>query len=135
MTAVETLLRGRAFAEEQQIDHCVITRSLNTRTFNATTGTYAEGSEETIYDGPCQVQIAGSSDATTPSIEGGGPTLQQLLVKLPVTATRFKIRDLVRVTAAPLDPDLVGRRFSVTAGHNKTYATARRLQCEEVAPT
>lgn len=100
--------------------------------FDPNTGLYSDRTTETIYSGACQVQIGGNADALTPDIGGGSTTIQQLTVKVPVTDVSYEIQDLVTITAATLDETLVGRKYRVTALHAKTYATARRLQCDEV---
>jgi len=54
------------------------------------------------------------------------------VVQLPIDATVYAVNDRVTVTAATLDPALVGRTFTVTSLTTKTHATMRRLICEEV---
>lgn len=132
MTAESATVAGRELAARLMVDSCTITRPNTARTFNRGTGSYTAGTTGPVYSGPCQIQIAALADAGTPDTEGGGATVQQILVKVPVDVTAYRVGDLVTVTAAILDDTLVGRDFRVTAIHGKTFATARRLQCEEV---
>jgi hypothetical protein len=86
----------------------------------------------TQYDGPCKVQqraVAGNSD------ESGEATLLIVTreVHLPVlTSTTVKADDQITITAAAVDPALVGKVFVVRGEAGKTYASARRLQVIEV---
>lgn len=132
MTAETITQAGRTAAAALMIDACIIRRSGGARVFDPNTGTYTTPASSIVYQGPCQVQIATLGDAATPDVEGGGTTVQQLVVKLPVDDTEYRVQDVVEVTSSILDETLVGRRFRVAGLHAKTFATARRLQCDEV---
>lgn len=132
MSAQSVTLRGRVAAEALMVDACTITRATGGRAFNTTLGAYSARTTGTIYTGACQVQIAGNADALTPDVAGADVTVQQLVVKVPVTAQGHRVQDLVTITASTLDASLVGRTYRVTALHGKSFATARRLQCEEI---
>lgn len=132
-TATDVLARGRAAAEELMIDACTIKHAIAGRTFDQVLGRYTGSVGPEVYDGPCQVQIASLGDAMSPTVEGGGPVVQQLVLKLPVaTSGTVAVNDLAVITACVADPSLVDARFRITAIHHKSYATARRLQCEEI---
>lgn len=60
-------------------------------------------------------------------------TVQDVRWDTPVGAGPFLVDDVVTVTAAALDPDLVGRVFRVTDPFHKTGATAQRTRVERVA--
>ncbi len=130
MTALSVTLRGRTAATALMVDACTIAHPGAAATFNAATGVYADPAGTVFYTGPCQIQVGlavGGSDAG-----GAELTVLRLVVKVPVTVVGVEVDDVVTVTASLLDPDLVGRVFQVTAGHAKTFATARRLQVDEV---
>lgn len=130
MTAEETVLAGRAFAEEQMIDACEV-RGPGRASFTAVEG-YTPPEGDVVYAGKCRVQVTDSLNAETPEVGGRLVTVQKLVLQLPVAATGLKVGQIATVTAASLDPELVDRTFRVTAVHHKTHATAHRLQCEEV---
>lgn len=135
MTASDTVEAGRAFALEQMIDSCVIAEAAaGLGTFNSHTGVYTPPAETPIYSGPCQVQVTDSLAARTPDAGETLVTLQRLIVKVPLTATGIKVNHRITITAVGegSDPELLGRGYRIEATHAKTYATARRLQCEEV---
>lgn len=135
MTASETVEDGRAFALEQMIDTCRIDAGpADLGTFNSTTGQYTPPPATEVYTGPCQVQVTDSLAARTSDVGGAEITVQRLSVKVPITAVGIKVNHVVTITAVGegSDPELVDRRYRIEATHAKTYATARRLQCEEV---
>lgn len=130
MSAASVLARGRAAALALMVDTCTIrhqTGSTTDRLTGRQTPTYS-----TLYTGVCRVQqaVAMGSRAEAGEVE---PVLLRLEVQLPVADTEGITRgDLVTITAATLDDDLVGRVFRIRDLHHKTHATSRRLQCEEV---
>ena len=124
-----TLPELRAQAESLMVDACVIDRQSG-ETLNVTTGqmtpTYAP-----VYSGRCRVQAPGT--------QGGNPnagehqfTVLGHVVQLPIDATVYAVGDRVRITAASLDPALVGRVFTVTSLMHKSHPTSRRLVCDEI---
>jgi hypothetical protein len=124
----------RAEAEGRMVDACTVYRGPYTPIiFDPDTGSWIEPSATLIYDGRCEVQVDGRLVGR--EIDAGETeiTTMRLTVKLPVdTSADVQIDDQVSVTASAHDPGLVGKLFRVTALHNKTFATARRLQVEEV---
>lgn len=131
--AAETVAEGRALAEELFVDTCTIVERAGRGTFAA--GTFTPPAETPVYDGPCQVQVTDSLNAQTPDVGERQVTLLRTVVKVPVSATGIRVGHVVTITTvgAPSDPELVDREFRIEATHAKTYATARRLQCEEIA--
>ncbi len=115
------------------VDACTVTRPGAAGTFDPDTGTYTNPTGTAVYSGPCEVQV--SDGLTTQNPEAGGQelTITRLTVKVPVSVVGVRVDDVVTVTASLLDPDLVGRVFKVTAGHAKSFLTARRLQVVEVS--
>lgn len=135
MTIESATLRGRAAAEARMVDACVITRPDPDAqpVFNPATGLYEPAAPLTIYEGPCEVQANDGLGARNRDIGGAELTLLRLTVKIPISAQGVLVNDDVTLTAAALDPDLVDQRFRVTAGHAKSFATARRLAVEAIA--
>lgn len=111
------------------VDKCTISRQSGSATDPDTgkvTPTFTA-----VYSGKCQVQqtIAQSSN---PEAGGHQFTVQDLVLKVPVSVTGIQIGDTVTMSSAELDPELVGRVFRVSDLFHKTYATSRRLRVEEV---
>jgi hypothetical protein len=85
-----------------------------------------------VYAGKCKVQ---GLDPLERNPEAGGATftVQRYRVDVPVGAFVPAVGQRVVVTAAVLDPNLVGKAFRVVALLHKTAATAYRLGVEEVS--
>lgn len=119
---------GQAAAEQRMADTCTIARESVTFT-NPDTGGQILASVP-IYAGKCRVQNPGGASPTQP-----GEThllLLSLTVHVPVSATGIKPGDIVTITGAAHDPELVGRRFRVKDLFHKTHPTSRRLGVQEV---
>jgi len=100
------------------------------RTIDQTTG--AEIVTSTlVYTGRCKVQQSGSQEST-PEAGGATFTVQRSEVHFPVGAFVPAIGQVITVTAATLDPLLIGRVFRVVALLHKSAATAYRLAVSEV---
>ena len=123
----------RAQAESLMVDACTIKRQTGEVTnpdppFDVTP-TY-----QTVYTGKCRVQSSTTQGTQNPEAGGREWTLQAYVVQLPIEGSGdIEPGDIVTVTAASLDADLVGREFTVAQNPPKTHATMRRLQVEEVA--
>lgn len=115
------------------IDACSITRGGGASTFDPDTGEYTTPAGSTIYVGKCEVQVTDSLNAQDADAGGEVATVLRLTLKVPVSVTGVRIDDVATVTDSVLDPDLVGRTFRVVSPHSKSFATARRLQVEEVS--
>lgn len=131
MTAAGALARGRAAAERLMVDACRITRAGDVGALDPDTGRHAAAGETLVYAGPCRVQVVDSLNDQTPEFGGREVTLQSAVVAIPITATGVDVGDVVKVTAAAHDPELVDTEYRVVATHHKTHATARRLQVEQ----
>lgn len=93
---------------------------------------------ETLYEGPGKVQTAGgiASQASTASGDssnlGGLVPVWTLYLHLPISVTGLATGDTALVIRSS-DPDLAGRRLRlVNMQSEKTYATARRWNVEEL---
>lgn len=108
-------------------DTCTVRRKTGT-VFSESTGQYTDTSS-TVYTGKCKLQdriIQGEAEA------GGREviTLSSVL-HLPVSVTGVQVDDVAEITASQ-DLAAVGRRLRVAQVFYKSYATARRLQVEDV---
>jgi hypothetical protein len=126
--SIETALaRGRAAAEALQVDACVIKR----RTGETTSGGVITPTWSTLYTGKCRIQ--------TRQLEGQGRdvgeayvVLERREIQLPITATGLQEGDQATITASALDPDLVGRVYTIRTVTSKTHLTSRRAEIIEV---
>jgi hypothetical protein len=130
MSAESAVLRGRAKAEALMFDSCVVTRP-GAPVTDPDTGAVTP-SLSRIYEGKCKVQqtIAQSSN---PTAGGHLFTVQSTRWDTPVSAGPFAVNDVVTMTGAVLDPQLVGRVYRVVELFHKSGATAQRVRVEEVS--
>jgi hypothetical protein len=131
VSAASALLAGRILAAELMVDSITFTRATGTTTFDETTGRETAGAPTTVYAGPCKVQRQRVAPAD-PEAGERTVTVEQVEVHVPVEATEPRIGDVGTITSAVFDPALVGRKFRVTGLFHKSWATARRLRCDEV---
>jgi hypothetical protein len=111
------------------VDACIIDRPTGQGT-DPDTGAVVTTYSEPLYTGKCEVQQVGTQ-AGNPNAGEHQLTVLGHVVKLPVDTVVYRVGDRVRITAATLDPTLVGRTFLVTSMLHKTHATSRRLVCDE----
>jgi hypothetical protein len=131
VTAAAAVAAGRRAAEALMVDACTVAHGTGGGVQDETTGQVAR-TTSTVYTGPCRVQLPQAQPRTSDVAERTA-TVQRAIVSLPVaTSTGVRVGATVTITAAALDADLAGRRFRVVGLHHKSYATARRLECEEV---
>lgn len=129
MSRASVLARGQAAGEAGMVDTCEITRSTGSTTdpfSGVETATTA-----TVYTGKCRVQQSGSQ-AQQQDVGEAYVLLQNAEIQLPISAVGLQVGDLVTITAAGRDPDLVDRAFRIRDLMHKTDATARRVQVQEV---
>jgi hypothetical protein len=138
MSALSAITQGRQSAEAGMLDDCRITRGGGATTIDPATGLPVTTSPTTVYGGTgdhtqdrCKLQTTDLK----PSYESSGEhayTLTRMELHIPVGAGPVKPGDDVEITASALDARNVGRKFRISAGFSKTYATAQRLPVEEV---
>ena len=130
MSAADAVAEGRTQAELLMFDSCVVDRPGPVVT-DPDTGVVAP-SLSRIYEGRCKVQqtIAQSSN---PTAGGHSFTVQSTRWDTPVSAGPFAVNDVVTMTGAVLDPQLVGRVYRVVELFHKSGATAQRVRVEEVS--
>lgn len=130
--------RGRAKAETLMRDTCRVTApGPGDPVRNPDTGevTYPDG--PTVYEGPCRVR---AENAVVAEAEAGERTVGVVrwTVSIPVIHPTWDTSKVgrghtVEVLTSELDPGLVGRKFTVSAGFVGSQNTARRLPVEAVA--
>lgn len=129
MSIGSLLARGQRAAEALMLDACTVKYQSGV-SFNNTTGR-DEPTFTTRFSGRCKVQERGvqsvERDAGAREV-----TILRTYVHLPISAGAVEVDDVVTITAAEFDAQLVGRVFRVLAPSGKSFATARRLEVEEV---
>lgn len=123
----------RREAESLMTDTCRITRDGDGEpVFNESTGQYDDPPRVVVYEGRCRIQIR----STTEQHESAGPSevaLQYPELQLPIAGTDVVAVDhQVECLTAAYDPSLVDRVWTITARHEKSHATSRRLRMVEV---
>lgn len=127
--AVVPALAGfRAQAESLMVDTCTITRP-GEPTTDPDTGEVVTPAP-VVYAGRCKVQ-AGAVQERTDDVGQSVQTTQRYAVHVPVGAYEPAVGDVVTITIATQDANLVGRRHRVTALLHKSLATAYRLAVDE----
>jgi hypothetical protein len=124
----------RAQAESNMLDACTVTRvdpDAPAPVMGAD-GQYPETARITVYTGKCRIQVRTTAAANVSAGERIGTT-QETEWQGPVTGTEdIAVDDVVLLTSSALDSALEGRTFTVAARHEKSQATARRLNLIEV---
>ena len=131
MTAADLTLRGRAKAEEQMIDACIIRRGSAEPVIDPDTGNVTEGVGTTVYEGKCQVQ---SRTSVAASPDAGGHSFVEVsrIVKIPANAADVRDDDVVEMTASKLNAFVVGKKYRVEGFTPDTFDTAARLPVKEM---
>lgn len=131
VSAESAVIQGRAAAEALMVDACTITRVTGPPgELDPDTGIRDPAPTATVYSGKCRVQTYEPQEST-PDSGAHAYTVQRYAIHVPVGANA-QVDDDITVTAAVMDPGLVGRRYVVTALLHKTFATANRLAVEEI---
>lgn len=112
------------------VDECTVRRVTGETTHpdtGAVTPTYA-----VILTGQkCKVQTRGNWGEPRDVGEAALVVLS-VEVHFPIAVTGVQVRDEITIDASVHDPDLVGRVLRVKDLHHKSFATARRVMCQEV---
>ncbi|OZG57858.1 phage associated protein [Bifidobacterium tissieri] len=129
--------RLRRWAESLMTDRWRITRYTGSTTIDPETGASAP-SVETVWEGPGRLQTTGgiASDRVSATGEtgnvGGNVAEWPLVLHLPMTAIGVREKDLAECVES-MDPELVGHRVRlVNRQSEKTHATARRWNVQEI---
>ena len=111
------------------LESCTVERSSGAVTNPDTGKVYPALS--TVYTGPCKIQQT-LAQSSNPVAGEHRFTVQDTRWDTPVSAGPFMVGDVVTVTGAVLDAQLVGRVFRVVETFHKSGATAQRTRVEEV---
>lgn len=106
-------------------------RTVTGVTTDPTTGAVTPAYSSPLYTGRCKVQTYEAQESN-PQAAGSTFTVQRYAVHVPAGAFTPEVGQIVTITSAVLDPNLVGRVYRVAALLHKTAATAYRLGVEEV---
>lgn len=135
MSAISVTLRGRRAAERLMVDAVIITRraplTYPDTTTDGDTGKVTPNLT-TVYTGPCKVQAAAASGSPT-QVGEAELMASQLELHLPMSVTGVSADDVATITASAVDPDLVGRKFTIRAPMHASFKTARRLPLQELS--
>lgn len=127
---------ARTIAEQYMVDRCRVRRDpegpLND-TLDPNTLEYAEDPGTVLYEGRCLVSRPTRRD--TRNSEGGQSVHRRgMKVRFPVSAPRFKLRDMVEIVASP-DPQsnaqLVGQKFRVIEPDDRSLVASRIVLVED----
>lgn len=130
MSRASVLARGKARAEASMADACTIKRLNTSGTTNPDTG-YPTSTYTTVYSGKCRIQQQ-AAIARPHSVGEDEVLIVRFDLQVPVVGTEgLKVNDIVTITAAVNDADLVGRIFQVWELVHKSEATARRVGITE----
>lgn len=129
MTAPEVLARGRVAAEALMLDACTVHRPGAVVT-DPDTGVAAP-SLTLVYTGKCKVQQT-LAQSSNPEASGHAFTVLDTRWDTPVGAGPFVVDDVITMTVATEDADLVGQVFRFKEPFHKSLATAQRARVEAV---
>lgn len=129
MSAAAALLRGRAKAEAQMIDECIIRRKTGTSTDRTTAKVSTVWID--VYSGKCKVQ---SKDSATSQPKAGEHSYAVVSrqVHIPANAADVKDGDVITITASLLNRFPVGKKYVVDGFTPDTFDTAARMPVKEM---
>ena len=132
MTLETALFAGRRAAERMMTDTCAVRYPTGTSTPDPDTGTEAPDYADR-FTSKCKVQ-ARNLQARQEEVGGRTATTVSVELHLPIDAPAVEVGDVCEIAAvgALSDPQMLGRKFRVVAPVAKSFATARRLDVEEM---
>ena len=132
MTTAPILAAGRAAAEALMTDTVVVRYVTGQSDPDPISGSMTDTYTDR-FTSKCKVQ---TRNLVARDAEVGGRTATSVRVELhlPVDAPAVSVGDVCEITAVSdlSDLQLLGRKFRVVAPVGKSFATARRLEVEEV---
>lgn len=123
------LLAGRAFLTASLSETCTIQHPTGTGTTNPVNGVVTPQLTTTYTNQPCKVAASNPSPSTV--AEAGLVTLSPTIT-LPVEVVGVQDQDIITITAAQNDPELVGRVYRVLGPTHRDWVTRRQLSVIEV---
>lgn len=130
MSALSAARNGQAAAEGKLMQDACTVQHL-TGESNAAGGVITATYAAAFYAGKCHVQIKAEAGQGA-DVGEAYRIVARRIVKLPMSVTGVVAGDRVTITAAALDPELVGKVYTVRDVEAKTFMTARRLTVLEV---
>lgn len=124
------IARGRRAAERLMVDECTIRRKTGEAT-DPNSGVITPTYGADLYSGKCRVQQRQAAGQEQ-NVGEAFVLVTRFEVQLPMSVTGLVEGDQITVTASALDPDLVGRVFTVRDVAAKSHLTARRVIVTEV---
>lgn len=112
------------------VDECTVRRQTGVTT-HPTTGVDTPTYAVVLTGQKCKVQTRGNWGESR-EIGEAALVILSIEVHFPIAVTDLQVRDEVTIDASVHDPDLVGRVLRIKDLHHKSYATARRVMCQEV---
>jgi hypothetical protein len=123
------LLEARADVESLMLDACTVGRPGAVAT-DPDSGAVTRPLTP-IYAGKCRLRQVASQPRESVAGEHEH-TVQETRWDTPVGSGPFAIGDIVTMTEAALDAQLIGRTYRVTGLFNQSAATAQRCKVEEI---
>lgn len=130
MGAVQLTKRGRRAAERLMVDAVVIRQPSTRGEMDNDTGQATVTPGAVVYQGKCKVQTYEAHEST-PDSGDHVYSVQRLSLHLPATV-QVDVDYIATITSSVLDPNLIGKKFRVAAFLHKSFATANRVQVDEV---
>lgn len=130
---IEAALPGlRAEAESLMVDTVLIERKSGATALDPETGERVPTWVQ-VYAGAARWQVSDAQDLRSTRAGDVAYVVDSFRLDLPVESSgAVAAGDRVTALTCPHDPAREGRRLTVMQDHTKTYATARRLRCQEV---
>jgi hypothetical protein len=123
------LASAREAALRLMLDRILIER-VNGSTFDQETGREVPDDPQIIYSGPARVVYA-AVEALSEEVADAALTRIRATISVPIGAAGSQVHDRITVTESAVDPELVGRIFTVT-GVPGGATSCRRLSAIEV---
>ena len=112
------------------VDTCTV-RRITGETTHPTTGAVTPVYTVALAGQKCKVQLRGNWGEAR-DVGEANLVVIPVEVHFPITVVGLETRDEITIDASVHDPDLVGRVLRIKDLHHKSYATARRVVCQEV---
>jgi hypothetical protein len=124
------LLAGRAFLTASLTETCTIQHPTGPGTTNPVTGQVTPQLTTTYTNQPCKV---GAINPTNDEVAASTLVTLSPTITFPVEVVGLSDQDVITITAAAFDPELVGRVYRVLGPTHRTFITRRQINVIEVA--
>lgn len=130
MSAQSAMEAGRRMAESLMVDSCTVRRRTGTTT-DPNTGEVTPTYTVIRTGQKCKVQTRGYWGEAR-DVGEAAVVILSLEIQFPTSVTDLVTRDEITIDSSQNDPTLVGRVFRLKDLSHKSFATARRVMCQEV---